>query len=63
MSYEGYSDADFAEEDRPQPFRVSKRYRKYNRKHRKAQAQRLQEYRKYNQKRRRERGTRTQRTK
>ncbi len=62
MSYPYFDDADLADEDRPQPYRVPKRYRKYNQKQRKARAKRLQEYRKYNEERRREHGARTKGT-
>jgi hypothetical protein len=55
MSYHDRPDnADVADEDRPQPYKVPKRYRKYNQQQRKAHAKRLQQYRKYNEERRRE---------
>ena len=63
MSYPYFDDADLADEDRPQPYRVPKRYRKYNKKQRKARAKRLQQYREHNEERRREHGSSAERTK
>jgi hypothetical protein len=52
VSYEGYSETDFAEEDRPQSFMIPKRYRRYNQTRRKARSERLQRYREHNEERR-----------
>jgi hypothetical protein len=57
-----YDHADLAEEDRPQPYQVPPRYRRYNNRQRKAHAERLQRYREHNEQRRRRRGAGTQGT-
>jgi hypothetical protein len=71
VDWEQYGGVDWAEDDRrrqqgitPQGrFRTPKRYRKYNKERRAAQAERLQRHKEHNAKRRREHGSGAQETK
>lgn len=65
MDWEAYHGVDYTEEARRRqlgPYKVPKRYRKYNQKQREARAERIQEYREFNAERRRQRGSSTQGT-